>query len=557
MKKDKTKPKQHPVMRVINALGVVLMLFAMTVLVLACISAYKNNQGGDVRSSGVFGYTPVIIESGSMAPVISEHGIVVMKAVKDVSQLKERDIIIFDAGEDTNVCHRIIDIRPEGIYTMGDAAAIEDGVPLTEKEIFGLVPENRLFIWNWAKRIVERVRPEQGIIQWGEALKYLGFVFAVLVFFAALFYFLERFLNRRMQEKGETVISPQNIPAPQSVEKAKKKWHLTFSKEGNRLSGLIRLFSHLVLCVGILAAVCAAGWMLVKHQSAQGKAVFGYYIMHMDGDNLGSAIYSDSDFLVRSLKITERAIHEAVDGKPQVFVTYRQDEKILTRQLANTLSGNFTVRESIADLMPSSTLIPYTDILGIVQSPMNWTAQIYHDINKPAGIFKWIALPVLLLVLLFVLLRLLMRLHIVSVAETLLAADIPAVPQEYEDVFSTELSQLPPMAKPEQKTPAPLPPIPVMPPAAPTATPAVPILPQEVPLKIAPALPEIDFSDIDAILGMSAQDLPALQSVALQCMASPDAEKEKRDAEKPVLQAPEMDFDEIDFDSFLMEKLSG
>jgi len=529
-------------MRVINALSVVLLLFTLTVLALACVSGYQRSRGDGMRSDGVFGYTPVIVESGSMEETIRTHGIVIMKSVKDITLLKERDIIIFDAGEGISVCRRIIAIKPDGIYTRGDAAAIEDGTPLTEKEIFGLVPEKRLCIWNWAASIVERIRPEKGIIRWLEALKYIGYVFLALLASSLPFYLLERSLNLRMREKEAAVMAAAQAEVPRAAKKAKTKRYITFSKQGNLFSGLIRLLSLLVLVVGIFAAAGVGSWTFVKHQSVKGEATLGYYIIHMDGNNPGSTIYPNSDFLVKAIKNTERAVHEAVGNKSPVFVTYRQDGKILTRQLANTLSGNFTVRESIANSAPSVTLIPYADVLGIVQAPMNWTAQIYRDLDSPAGIFKWIALPVMLLVLLFVLLRLLMRVHIVSGAAPLVAADSSAIPQEYEDVFSNGLAQLPPMAPPvilpvwEEHSS-----LPVLPLATPRTTPAAQ-------MESAPALPEIDFSDIDAILGLTAQDFSAPKSVAPQYAA-------KERAEKPALQVPMMDFSEIDFDSFLAEKL--
>ncbi len=92
-----------------------------------------------------FGYKPVIIESGSMEPVIRTGAYVLLKKA-DYTEVKEGDIITFYT-ERGYVTHRLVGID-EGAYgrdeeacliTRGDANRIEDHERLRPSQIRGKV----------------------------------------------------------------------------------------------------------------------------------------------------------------------------------------------------------------------------------------------------------------------------------------------------------------------------------------------------------------------------------------------------------------------------------
>lgn len=88
----------------------------------------------------VFGYSPLIVQSGSMETEIMTGDVVFVKQT-DVDSLKPQDIIAFKTG-DVVVTHRIVEVLSDGngekrFITKGDANNTQDD-PISASQVVGV-----------------------------------------------------------------------------------------------------------------------------------------------------------------------------------------------------------------------------------------------------------------------------------------------------------------------------------------------------------------------------------------------------------------------------------
>lgn len=93
-------------------------------------------------TSGIFTYYAITIGSESMQPYIDKGDIVVVKKVKDKSNLNIGDILVYEK-ESKVIVHRIVDVQKGAnqiiYFTKGDANESIDNYPIYEREIIGIV----------------------------------------------------------------------------------------------------------------------------------------------------------------------------------------------------------------------------------------------------------------------------------------------------------------------------------------------------------------------------------------------------------------------------------
>ena len=106
--------------------------------------------------------------TGSMAPTIPAYSLCLIDTHVDYDSLQTGDIIVYDRPYDhMQVVHRIIAVLPDGIITKGDANPVDDGILLTEGDIYGVY----LGHIPGVGRIVNIIRTPVGI----------GFILAIVV----------------------------------------------------------------------------------------------------------------------------------------------------------------------------------------------------------------------------------------------------------------------------------------------------------------------------------------------------------------------------------------
>lgn len=146
--------------QVFSKIGDILYYIFMAVVVASLLSfGYDKLDGG---YGNIFGYKPILIETGSMEPAIKTKSIIIGKAI-DGGEVKEGDIIsykLIDDGQEKIITHRAVYVSEENqaIHTKGDSNNIQD---LYDSEMYpyGLPMENVLYridyIFNGVSPIIQ------------------------------------------------------------------------------------------------------------------------------------------------------------------------------------------------------------------------------------------------------------------------------------------------------------------------------------------------------------------------------------------------------------------
>lgn len=113
----------------------------------------------------------LLISGSSMSPFLIHHRDIIYFQKPD-RELNAGDMVFYRRGSGQYVMHRIVKIRPEGYYMVGDAQTEIEG-PLDRAQIFGLVTavkrNGRMlrpgdFWWEFFARIWLRIIPLRGLI---------------------------------------------------------------------------------------------------------------------------------------------------------------------------------------------------------------------------------------------------------------------------------------------------------------------------------------------------------------------------------------------------------
>lgn len=105
-------------------------------LILLTISFYSWIQVAVIHEpySSFMGYSIFEVVTGSMSGTIEINDYIIVKETKDI---KLKDVVTFK-DKDSIVTHRVVEIKPDSIVTMGDANTSED-VELKIDDIIGKV----------------------------------------------------------------------------------------------------------------------------------------------------------------------------------------------------------------------------------------------------------------------------------------------------------------------------------------------------------------------------------------------------------------------------------
>jgi len=123
--------------KVSSMFGTLFLILSIIILIVCVYVAVKSKRTGE--EIYIFGYKPYMIATGSMEPTLKVRGIVLVKEVP-YEEIKEGDIISFIPtliGQ--SVCHRVIEVTPEGFVTKGDNNYTADMSVATKDEYKGKV----------------------------------------------------------------------------------------------------------------------------------------------------------------------------------------------------------------------------------------------------------------------------------------------------------------------------------------------------------------------------------------------------------------------------------
>lgn len=123
---------------ILNVFGVILCVLFIPIIILNVVMIVRSYTNTDSIPS-VFGYSPVIVLSGSMSPEFEAGDMILIKKAEPET-LQVGDVICF-LEDETAVTHRIIAIENEDgadyYITQGDANNTEDASPVTPQQVQG------------------------------------------------------------------------------------------------------------------------------------------------------------------------------------------------------------------------------------------------------------------------------------------------------------------------------------------------------------------------------------------------------------------------------------
>lgn len=83
------------------------------------------------------GIRPYVVISGSMEPAIHKGSLSFINTHAKYENIKEKDIIAYQAPTGDKVTHRVSEVTEEGLKTRGDANQVDDVALTTEKNFLG------------------------------------------------------------------------------------------------------------------------------------------------------------------------------------------------------------------------------------------------------------------------------------------------------------------------------------------------------------------------------------------------------------------------------------
>lgn len=124
-----------------NVIGIVLCILLLPWFIFSVTLWVSSLIHRDAPPS-CFGYTPLMVESGSMAPLFDENDLIFIKNTGDNATYKVGDIICFHSG-DVYVTHRIKEITTDAdgaaaYITQGDANNAPDQGAVLKEQIVGI-----------------------------------------------------------------------------------------------------------------------------------------------------------------------------------------------------------------------------------------------------------------------------------------------------------------------------------------------------------------------------------------------------------------------------------
>lgn len=137
----------------ISFFSIVLTIFTTVLVIFNIYMCYKKIVL-DEDIVKIFGYSGLVIVSGSMEPTLDIDDLIIIKE----ETYKEQDIVTFKDGK-SFVTHRIIKIEDDLVYTKGDNNNAQDR-PISKSQIEGKV----IYKINGFGRIISLISSPVGIL---------------------------------------------------------------------------------------------------------------------------------------------------------------------------------------------------------------------------------------------------------------------------------------------------------------------------------------------------------------------------------------------------------
>lgn len=166
----------------------IFLIIAFLFAVIVVYFVWSNAQQG--AEPFIFGFRPYIITSGSMEPYLKVNSLIVIQR-NTYEEVKASDVIsykITGPNGSTSVCHRVVEITPNGLITKGDNNVYNDTQPVKKEQYVG--------------KLVLKLNTVANYINF---LSKKGAFLAVVLPLAGIFFLIFAFSFLRKKEKIQTI----------------------------------------------------------------------------------------------------------------------------------------------------------------------------------------------------------------------------------------------------------------------------------------------------------------------------------------------------------------
>ena len=192
MRKERNKPKTL-LQKIGNVFASVIFIFAILLLIFTSYTVIQSKN--DPKNAFVLGYKPVIVETGSMSPYISQDSMVIIHKT-DFTQVKPGDVVTYEM-DGQFITHRAISVGGGQIIVKGDANAIADPMPVTPQSFVGTAA----YRMNWTQPIISGFKTNP----LSAAIRYIGFPLLAIILIWFIVHMVRKFLQTGKHDKEELI----------------------------------------------------------------------------------------------------------------------------------------------------------------------------------------------------------------------------------------------------------------------------------------------------------------------------------------------------------------
>ena len=172
-----------------NILASAALILAVALLAFTAVTVLR--AGDDPKNTFLFGYKPVIVETGSMSPYIPQDSMVIIRKT-DFSRVKPGDVVTYEL-DGQFVIHRAVSVDAGRVIVKGDANAVADPQPVTAQNFVGAVA----YRLEWTQPVIAGFKADPA----AAALRYIGFPLLAVVWIRFIVTLPRRFRKEEKQEK--------------------------------------------------------------------------------------------------------------------------------------------------------------------------------------------------------------------------------------------------------------------------------------------------------------------------------------------------------------------
>ena len=210
-----------------NILASAAFILAVALLIFTAFTVVESKN--DPKNTFLFGYKPVIVETGSMSPYILPYSMVIIKKT-DFALVKPGDVVTYEL-DGQFITHRAVSADGHLVIVKGDANTMADPQTVTPQNFVGTAA----YTLNWTQPVISGFNNDPV----SAAIRFIGFPVLAIVLICFIISMVRKFLRAGKQEDEKTFPDYRKDDASGEEPQLERRRHFS-EEEADKLLGLIR-----------------------------------------------------------------------------------------------------------------------------------------------------------------------------------------------------------------------------------------------------------------------------------------------------------------------------